>query len=75
MVPAIFESHYHEAERTQTEVSCSGHVKVSYKSPANAVIPIIARKPPLLFRHSLDLRGTNRVFITRPVSYFNKAIS
>lgn len=29
MVPAIFESHYHEAERTQTEVSCSEHMKAS----------------------------------------------
>ena len=49
--------------------------QVSYKLPTNAVISIIAQKPPSLFKHSLDLRGTNRVFNTRPVSYFNKAIS
>lgn len=49
--------------------------RVSYEPPVNAVIPIIARKPPPLFGHSLDLRGTIRVFTTRPVSYFNKAVS
>lgn len=37
--------------------------QVSYKLPANAVVSIIAQKPPPLFKHSLDLREAQIGFL------------
>lgn len=68
MVPAIFESHSQEAERTQSRGPRSEHTGAEcHQVPPSATrchrhSPGQRCSNPPLLKHSLDLRGTNRGF-------------